>query len=75
MHLGIPPNTDLTTSVLFIDPNDTDRTYFAEELKRRSPDYRILEATDGDSGLALFRSQRIDCVILDLQPKTRTRLY
>ena len=56
------------TSVLFIDPNDTERTVFVEELKRRSSDYRILEATDGKSGLALYRSfQPIDCVILALE--------
>jgi CheY-like chemotaxis protein len=62
-------NADLpTTTILFIDPNDTERTIFVEELKRRSPDYRILEATDGESGLALFRVfQRIDCVILALE--------
>ena len=56
------------TTILFINPNDTERTVFVEELKRRSPDYRILEATDGESGLALYRFfQRIDCVILVLE--------
>ena len=61
-------NADLpTTTILFIDPNETDRTVFVEELKRRSPDYRILEATDGESGLALCRSQRIDCVVLAVE--------
>jgi CheY-like chemotaxis protein len=40
---------------------------FVEELKRRSPDYRVLEATDGESGLALCRSQRIDCVVLAVE--------
>jgi CheY-like chemotaxis protein len=61
--------TDLsTTTILFIDPNETERTIFVEELKRRSPDYRILEASDGESGLALYRFfQRIDCVILALE--------
>ena len=62
-------NADLsTTTILFIDPNDFERTVFVEELQRRSPDYRILEATDGKSGLALYRFfQRIDCVILALE--------
>ena len=61
-------NADLTTTtILFIDPNDTERAVFVEELKRRSAGYRILEATDGDSGLALYRSQRIDCVVLALE--------
>jgi DNA-binding NarL/FixJ family response regulator len=55
-----------TTSVLFIDANKADRTYFAEGLKRCSTDYRILEATDRESGLALYRAQRIDCVVLEL---------
>ena len=62
------PNANLpATTILFIDANDTERTFFVEELKRRSPDYRILEATDGESGLALYRSQRIDCVVLALE--------
>ena len=61
-------NADLPrTTVLFIDANDTERTFFVEELKRRSPDYRILEATDGESGLALYRSQRVDCIVLAVE--------
>jgi DNA-binding response OmpR family regulator len=55
-----------TTFVLFIDGNDTDRKYFADQLKRRSPDYKILEAADGEAGLTLYRSRRIDCVVLEL---------
>src|SRR5215210_5429634 len=57
----------LTTTVLFIDGNTADRTWLVEELKRRSPDYRILEAADGESGLALCRSQQIDCVVLAVE--------
>src|SRR5262245_18480223 len=55
-----------TTSVLFIDGNDTDRISFATQLKNCSSDYKILEARTGEAGLALFRSQRIDCVVLSL---------
>ena len=55
-----------TTSVLFIDGYDSERTYYAEQLKRYSPDYQILEAADGQSGLARYRSQKIDCVVLEL---------
>jgi DNA-binding NarL/FixJ family response regulator len=62
----VPDTKFPTTSVLFIDANDADRTHFATKLKECSPDYAILEATDGDSGLRLYRSQRIDCVILEL---------
>ena len=56
-----------TTSLLFIDGNAADRTFYVEGLKRCSPDYRILEAADGASGLSLYRSQRVDCVILALE--------
>jgi DNA-binding NarL/FixJ family response regulator len=59
-------DTDFATSLLFIDNNAADRKFFAEGLKQQSPDYRIYEAHDGASGLALYRSQRIDCVLLDL---------
>lgn len=64
----MPPNPELpTTSVLFIDGNAAERGYFAEGLRRCSSDYLILEATDGESGLDLYRrSQRIDCVVLEL---------
>jgi CheY-like chemotaxis protein len=61
-NAGLP-----TTTILFIDANDTERTVFVEELKCRSPDYQILEATDGESGLSLYRSQWIDCVILAVE--------
>src|SRR4051794_28870978 len=59
-------NTDFSTSVLFIDANVADRKLYAEGLKQCSSDYRIFEASDGESGLALYRSHRIDCVILEL---------
>jgi DNA-binding NarL/FixJ family response regulator len=63
----------LTTSVLFIDGNAADRTYLAEGLKRCSSDYLILEATDGESGLDLYRrSQQIDCVVLELDLPDRS---
>src|SRR4051812_3759087 len=63
------PNSDvLPTSVLLIDGNDTDRKYFAAQLKGRSPDYQILEAPDGEAGLTLYRSRRIDCVVMASRP-------
>ena len=58
----IPP----TTSVLLIDGSASQRTYWADELKRYSSDYQIVEASDGESGIALYRSRRIDCVVLEL---------
>jgi len=63
----MPPKPDVpTTSVLLIDGNDTDRIGFANHLKRCSPDYQIFEATDGQTGLNLYRSRRVDCVVLAL---------
>jgi DNA-binding NarL/FixJ family response regulator len=60
------------TSVLLIDGNDTDRTCFANYLKSCSPEYQILEAIDGAAGLALFRTRRIDCVVLALELPDRS---
>ena len=61
----MPPNPDLpATSVLLIDGNHTERKFFADQLKDRSPDYKILEATNGEEGLILYRSRRIDCVVI-----------
>ena len=55
-----------TTSLLLVDGSTNHRTYWVNQLKRCSPNFQILEASDGQSGLALFRSQRIDCVVMDL---------
>jgi CheY-like chemotaxis protein len=61
------PNSELpTTSVLFIDGSNSQRAYWTDQLRRCSPDYQIIEASDGQSGMDLFRSQRIDCVVLEL---------
>ena len=60
------PNTH-ATSVLLIDGNDHDRATVAAQLKYRSRDYKILEATDGEAGLLLLRSRRVDCVVLALE--------
>jgi CheY-like chemotaxis protein len=54
------------TSVLLIDGSDKQRAYWADQLKRCSSDYEIIEAADGPSGLNICRSQRVDCVVLDL---------
>jgi DNA-binding NarL/FixJ family response regulator len=70
----MPPNANLsTTSVLLIDGNDAERACLAEGLKHCSPDYLILEASDGESGLGLYRrSPRIDCVVLELDLPDRS---
>ena len=67
------PIPERPTSVLFIDGNDADRASFVEGLKNCPSDYQILEATDGKSGLDLYRcSERIDCVVLELDLPDRS---
>ena len=56
----------MKTSVLFIDGFDTDRAYWATQLRSFSPDYEILEAANGQSGLTICRSRRVDCIVLEL---------
>ena len=74
MHPNPEPRTPNlpTTSVLLIDDNNTDRIGFASHLKSCSPDYQIHEAANGEAGLALYRSLRIDCVVLSLDLPDRS---
>jgi len=62
------PNPDLatTTSVLLIDSSKKQRTYWVDQLRRCSSDYEIVEASDAQSGLDLYRSRRTDFVVLEL---------
>src|SRR5215510_15456319 len=55
-----------TTSVLLIDGSQHERAYWADQLKGCSLHYEIVEASDGQSGLDVYRSRRIDCVVLEL---------
>src|SRR5678816_2095090 len=55
------------TTVLFIDDNVEDLRFWCGALKNHSSHhYTVLDAPSGEAGLALCRSQRIDCVVLDL---------
>ena len=54
------------TTILLIDDNDKDRTYYAERIQRGIPDCTVLEARDGRSGLDLYRSRKIDCILTDV---------
>jgi len=54
------------TSVLLIDSSTNQRTYWADQLKSCYSEYEIVEASDYQSGLDLYRSRRIDCVVLEL---------
>jgi len=63
----MPQGPDIPTiSVLLVDGSKNQRAFWADQLKHCSPDYQILEADTGQSGLDLYRSRRIDCVVLEL---------
>ena len=62
------------TLILLIDGSKTHRAYWADQLKSCSSDYQIIEAADGQSGLALFRSYQFDCVVLELSLPDRPGL-
>ena len=61
------PTPEKPPTVLLIDDNCEDRDYWSSLLKNAPFGFVVLEATCGDSGFKLFQSQRIDCVVLDLE--------
>ncbi|HJT22003.1 MAG TPA: response regulator [Nitrospira sp.] len=54
------------TTLLLIDGDDYSRRYYADRLKLSSPGLVVLEAATGQSGLDVYRTHRIDCVVLEL---------
>jgi CheY-like chemotaxis protein len=58
---------DPATTILLIDGYDKDRTYYVDRLKNFLPDCVILEANDGQTGLDLYNSRRVDCIVTELQ--------
>jgi DNA-binding NarL/FixJ family response regulator len=57
-------NQDIT--VLFIDGDHDDRRAWVDAFKSSSPESVVLEADSGAAGLALCRSQRVDCVVVEM---------
>jgi len=55
-----------STTILFIDHHDDDRQYWVRRLRISSPDYVVLEADTGATGLSVCQSQRVDCVVTEL---------
>lgn len=55
-----------STTVLLIDNDTGDRESWAQRLNILSNDYHILEADTGERGLAIWESQRVDCVVTEL---------
>ena len=60
------PSNRHEIKVLFIDPNDNDRHGWATQLAKLSPTFVVREAKDGESGLQLYKSEHIDCIVLEL---------
>lgn len=58
--------SDETVAILFIDSRDTERNYYADQLKLFSSDYVIYQAATGKSGLAACDAHCIDCVVLEI---------
>ena len=52
---------------LLIDSRKEDREYWAQRLIISSQHCIVLEADTGASGLAICQSQRVDCVITELE--------
>jgi DNA-binding NarL/FixJ family response regulator len=62
--VSIVPSTP--TTVLLIDGHDEDRWYWVDRLNLWAPEYVVLQAHNGSSGLALCRSRPIDCVVVEI---------
>ena len=58
--------SDAAKTGLLIDGHYKDRQYYAHSLSLRSPDYTLFEAADGQTGLKIYRSCSVDCVVLEL---------
>jgi len=54
-------------TILVIEPRQQERLDCVSRLKTSFPDSVILEAQSGLTGLVRYRSQRIDCIVLQLQ--------
>jgi CheY-like chemotaxis protein len=64
--MSVSTDNPATTTILLVDGNDKDRTYYADRLKAFMPDCVFLEAKDGQSGLELYKSRPVDCIVTEL---------
>jgi signal transduction histidine kinase len=61
------PQQELPRCLLIVDDDAVDRRRYERLLKSQAGDRcQVVQAADGQSGLALLRAQRFDCVVLDL---------
>jgi two-component system, cell cycle response regulator DivK len=52
-------------TVLYVEDNEYNRKIVRQLLSRTT--YRLMEAVDGESGLAMIRQERPDLVLMDVQ--------
>jgi len=52
-------------TILYVEDNELNRKIVRDLLRRTS--YRLLEAPDGEAGLALAVAQRPDLILMDIQ--------
>jgi len=64
MALTLPRSSSAT--VLMIDDNAEDLESWSKLLSESSAQYLILKAQTVRTGLDLYKSQKVDCVVLDL---------
>lgn len=52
-------------TILYVEDNDLNRKIVRDMLRRTS--YRLLEATDGETGIAMARTESPDLILMDIQ--------
>jgi CheY-like chemotaxis protein len=52
--------------ILFIDDNKDECDYFIQRLQLDSPEFTVLHAESGQSGLARCKDTPIDCIVLEV---------
>jgi two-component system cell cycle response regulator DivK len=52
-------------TILYVEDNELNRKIVRDMLRRTS--YRLLEASDGEVGIAMARSERPDLILMDIQ--------
>ena len=52
-------------SILYVEDNDLNRKIVRDLLRRTA--YRLLEAPDGEAGVAMARQHRPDLILMDVQ--------
>jgi CheY-like chemotaxis protein len=60
------PQATIPATVLVIDDNEEDLKYWSDLLRQSSSRYTVLESSSAASGLEVYGSRAVDCVVLDL---------